>query len=187
MKVLANTLRPGNILDYEGKLWTIVKHQLNQPGKGAAVIQIEMRDIKSGNKTNVRFRTQENVDIVRVEDKDYQFLFAEGDHYTFMNVDTYDQITIEKDLIGDPYVYLQEGMNVICGMHENDVLSVRLPVTVIMEITEADAVVKGQTASSSYKPAVLENGVKVLVPPHIEAGTKIVVRTEDNSYVERAK
>ena len=187
MKVNAITVRAGNILDYNGKLWVVLKSDINQPGKGAAVIQVEMRDIASGNKTNVRFRTQEVVERVRVDEVEYQFLFADGDDFTFMNNETYEQITISKDLIGDSAVYLQDGMIVTVQVHEGNPLGVSLPDQVTMEIVEAEPVVKGQTASSSYKPAVLENGVRILVPPHIGAGTRVVVKTADNSYVERAK
>lgn len=187
MKVNANTLRSGNVIDHEGKLWVVLKNEIQQPGKGASVAQVEMRDIRTGTKTNVRFRTQETVERVRLEQTDYQFLYEDGDGCHFMNNDTYEQITIQKDLIGDPAAYLQEGMVVEVETFENEPLGVRLPDTVIFEIVESEPVVKGQTATTSYKPAILENGVKVMVPPHIESGTRIVIKTEDGSYVERAK
>ena len=187
MKVNANTLRSGNVIEYEGKLWIVVKNELLSPGKGAAVAQVEMRDVRSGNKNNVRFRTQEQVERVRLEQADYQFLFADGDDYTFMHTENYEQINVKKDIIGSPAAFLQEGMIVEIEMFEVEPLSVRLPDTVIMEIVEAEPVVKGQTATTSYKPAILTNGVKVMVPPFVESGTKIVVRTEDSSHVERAK
>jgi len=187
MKVNAITIRPGNILDYNDKLWSVLKIDIMQPGKGASVIQVEMRDIASGNKTNVRFRTQETVERVRVDEEEFQFLFAEGDDYTFMDNKTYEQVVINKDLIGDPAVFLQDGMCVNVQLHDGNPLGVSLPDQITMQISEADAVVKGQTASSSYKPAVLENGVRVMVPPYIEAGTRIVIKTADCSYVERAK
>ncbi len=187
MKVNANTIRPGNILDYEGKLWSVTKIHILQPGKGGAFIQIEMRDIESGNKTNTRFRTQETVEKVRVDSEEFQFLFAEGEQYTFMNNQTFDQIILEKDLIGYPSVFLQDGMKVSILLHEGKALGVELPASAKFEIVEADPVIKGQTVSSSYKPAKLENGEKILVPPHIEAGTRVVVSTSDGSYVEKAK
>jgi elongation factor P len=187
MKVNANTLRKGNVIEYENKLWVIVKNELLSPGKGAAVAQIEMRDVRSGNKNNVRFRTQEQVEQVRLEQFEYQFLYADGDEYHFMNQKTFEQIQVKKEIIGFPAAFLQDGMNCEIEFFETEVLSVSIPDTVVLEITEADAVIKGQTATTSYKPAILENGVKVLVPPFIEAGTKIVVKTEDGSYVERAK
>jgi elongation factor P len=187
MQVDANTIRKGHVMDYNGKLWQVIKSEILTPGKGAAVVQIEMRDVRAGNKTNVRFRTQETVERVQLQDHDMQYLFSADDIYTFMNQENFEQLTVPKDIIGDPVVYLQEGM--ICNVqtYENSALSVELPATVILDIVEADPVVKGQTASSSYKPAKLSNGVRVMVPPFVEAGTRIVVNTSDSSYVERAR
>lgn len=187
MKVTAITLRPGNVIDHNGKLWVVTKYDIMQPGKGASVIQVEMRDLRGGSKDNVRFRTQETVERVRLEQGEYQYLYPEDEIFHFMNNETYEQIAVSGDIIGEPKQFMQEGMVVAIETFEGEPLGVELPATVTMEVTEADPVVKGQTASSSYKPAVLENGTRVLVPPHIEAGTRIVVRTEDASYVERAK
>lgn len=187
MKTNAINLRPGNVIDFNNKLWAVQKYEIMQPGKGASVIQVELRDLRSGNKDNVRFRTQETIERVRLEQDEYQFLFNDSDSYTFMHNETFEQIEVSQDLIGDPAAFLKEGMTVIIETFEGEPLRVELPDTITMEITEADPVVKGQTASSSYKPAVLENDVKIMVPPHIEAGTRVVVRTEDRSYVERAK
>jgi elongation factor P len=188
MKISAIEIRPGNVLDHEGKLWVVLKSQIYQPGKGASVVQVEMRDVRAGTKTNVRFRTQETVERARLDELEFQFLYDEGeDRFAFMNQETFEQISIAGDIIGDQKIYLQEGMTVTVQMFETEALSVTLPMTVVLEITEADPVVKGQTASSSYKPAILENGAKIMVPPHIEAGTKVVVKPEDGSYVERAK
>ncbi len=187
MKVNAITLRPGNVLDHNGKLWVVSKYEIMQPGKGASVIQVEMRDIRTGNKDNVRFRTQETVERVRLEQADCQFLYSDADGHNFMNNESYEQFSISGDIIGEPARFLQEGMVCVVETYEGEPLNVQLPDTVAMEIVEAEPVVKGQTASSSYKPAILENGAKVMVPPHIESGTRIVVKTEDGSYVERAK
>jgi len=187
MKVAANTLRRGMVVEHNNKLWVVMENELRSPGKGAAVAQVLMRDIVGGNKMDIRFGTQDMVERARVDEEEYQFLFSDGSQYTFMNVQTYDQIIVEKDTIGEPAVFLKEGMVCIAQIYEGKALSVTLPDTVTMEIVESDPVVKGQTASSSYKPAVLENGARVLVPPHIESGTRIVVRTADSSYVERAK
>ncbi len=187
MKVSANTVRKGNVIEYEGKLWLIVKNELLSPGKGAAVAQIEMRDVRTGIKNNVRFRTQETLEKVTLEQDDFQYLYPEGEGFVFMNVKTYDQVTISKDIVGTPAAFLQEGMVVEIETHEGTPLSVTLPDSIIATVVEADAVTKGQTATTSYKPAILDNGVKVLVPPFISAGTRIVVRTEDGTYVERAK
>jgi len=188
MKINGNAIRPGMVIEHQGRLWRAVKIQHTQPGKGGAYLQVELKDLQSGTKLNERFRSSETVERARLEQKDYQFLFADGDTYTFMDTDTYDQIALNGDMIGeDQIVYLQDGMMVTIESYEDSPIGVQLPATVTLAIAEADAVVKGQTASSSYKPAVLENGVKTLVPPHIEAGTKIVVNTDDGSYVERAK
>lgn len=187
MKMNAIDLRTGNILDHDGKLYVVISTQASQPGKGGSVIQVEMRNVHNGNKDNVRFRTQESVERVILDQSDYQFLFADGDDLTFMNNETFEQINVSKELIGDTAIYLQDGMIVTIETHEGEPLNIELPATVVMEIIEAEPVVKGQTASSSYKPAKLENEAKIMVPPHIETGTRVVVKTEDGSYVERAK
>ena len=135
----------------------------------------------------MRYRTQETVERVRLDQTDYQYLFAEGDECTFMNLETYEQITVNKEVIGDPAVFLQDGMTVIIETFEGEPLGVQLPDSVTLEVVEAEPVIKGQTATTSYKPAIMDNGARVMVPPHIDVGTKIVVRTEDGSYVERAK
>lgn len=189
MKVTAITLRPGHVVDMNNKLWVVTKYDIMQPGKGASVIQVEMRDIRTGNKDNVRFRTQETVERVRLDQSDYQYLFNDGaDTYTFMNVESYEQIEVKKDIIGDQKAaFLQDGMTVVIETFEGEPLGVELPDSVIVTVLEAEPVVKGQTASSSYKPAIVDGGIKVMVPPFIETGTRIVVKTEDASYVERAK
>ena len=187
MKVNAITLRYGHVLEYEGKLWVVVKAEINQPGKGAAVMQIEMRDIRSGTKTNVRFRTQETLERVRLEQSECTFLYPEGDDYHFMNIETFEQMTVKGDVIGEQAKFLQDGMKVEIESFEGEALNVSLPDQVTFTIVEADPVVKGQTASSSYKPAILDNGARVMVPPFIESGTRVVIKTEDGSYVERAK
>lgn len=187
MKINGNAIRPGYVVEHNGRLWVAVKIQHTQPGKGGAYLQVELKDIRTGSKLNERFRSSETVERVRLDEKDFQYLFNSGDDYTFMDSITFEQITIHKDLIGDPVIYLQEGMTVTLSSHEGEIISVNLPDTVIMNIIEADPVVKGQTASSSYKPAVLENGERIMVPPHIESGTRVVVNTADGTYVERAK
>ena len=187
MKVDANTVRKGHVLEYNNKLWVVLKSEIMIPGKGAAVVQIEMRDVRSGTKTNERFRTQETVERVQLMDHEMQFLFSSGDEYTFMDQESFEQYIVTGDIIGDQKVFLQE--NMICNVqtYEGSPLSVELPQTVTLELIEADPVVKGQTASSSYKPAKLSNGVRIMVPPFIEAGIRVVVNTTDGSYVERAK
>ena len=183
----AITLRSGNVIKHNGRLYVVVKNDIIQPGKGNSVSQVEMRDIRTGSKDHVRFRTQESVERIRLDQEDHQFLFADGDELTFMHTENYEQIIIPRETIGESAAFLQEGMIVEVESHEGEALGVKLPDTVIMEIVEAEPVIKGQTATTSFKPAILENGVKVMVPPHIESGIKIVVRTEDSTYVERAK
>lgn len=187
MKISGNAVRVGNVLDYQGKLWVVTKTQHVQPGKGGAYMQVEMKAILEGTKTNERFRSAETVERVYLEELPYQFLYEEGDQVVFMDQATYEQVTISKDTIGDACVFLQEGMVVNLSQYEGRLISVHLPETVTLRVAEADPVVKGQTASSSYKPAVLENGLKIMVPPHIGADMRVVVNTSDGTYVERAK
>lgn len=187
MKVNANTMRPGHVMEHNGKLWVVQKIQIVQPGKGGAFIQIEMKEIRSGTKTIERFRTQETVERARLDEHEMQFLFAEGENYTFMDNASFEQISITGDIIGEPARFLQDGMVCTVQMFEGSPMGVELPATVTLQIIEADPVVKGQTASSSYKPAKLENGVRILVPPHIESGTRVVVDTTEGTYLERAK
>lgn len=187
MKINGNAVRIGNVVEHQGRLWVVMKTQAVKPGKGGAFNQVEMKDIRVGTKLNERFRADEQVERVRLEQSKATFLFADDDFLTFMDSESFEQIPIKREMIGDQALFLQDGMEVQIESYEEEPLSVTLPETVVMTIVEADAVVKGQTASSSYKPAVLENGVRVLVPPHIEAGTRIVVKPEDLTYVERAK
>ena len=187
MKINAVEIRPGNILEYEGGLWRAVKIQHTQPGKGGAYMQVELKNLIDGRKTNIRFRSAESVEKVRLDTKDFQFLFADGDALTFMDKETYDQVTLDRGILGDAAAFLQDGMDVVMELWEERPISVQLPDTIEALIVEADAVVKGQTASSSYKPAVLENGVRVMVPPHIGAGTRIVVDVYEQTYVKRAE
>ena len=187
MKESAINLRKGNVIEYEGKLCSVLKNDLHQPGKGASVAQVELRDIRSGNKINVRFRTQETVERVRLEQNDYQYLFNDGEDYTFMHQENFEQILVKQDIIGDQSQFLQEGMVVEIETFEHEPLNVTLPTHITVEIVEAEPVVKGQTATTSYKPAVTDGGVKVMVPPYIDVGTRVVIKPEDGTFVERAK
>lgn len=188
MKISGNAIRPGMVIEHQGRLWRAVKIQHTQPGKGGAYLQVELKDIRDGTKLNERFRSSENVERVRLDQRRYQFLYAEGDSYTFMDTETYDQVTLSAEMIGEDQIpFLQEGMTVTIEFHEDTPIGFQLPDTVVLTVVDADAVVKGQTAASSYKPAVLDNGMRVMVPPHIEVGTRIVVSTADRTYVERAK
>ena len=186
-KVIASSLRKGNVLDVDGKLYVVLTAQNIHPGKGTPVTQIDMRRISDGTKVSERYRTTEQVEKATVEDRDHQFLYEDGEGYHFMNPETFDQVTMSKDDIGDQAAFLKEGMTVSLKLHESLAIAIELPQRVIFEVVETEPVVKGQTASSSYKPAKLDNGVRTMVPPHISAGTRIVVMTEDGSYVERAK
>ena len=186
MKISGVDIRPGNILEYEGGIWKVAKIQHTQPGKGGAYMQVEMKNLQDGRKTNVRFRSADTIERVRLDTKDFQYLYADGDMLVFMDQDTYEQIQLPADLIGDAAAFLEDGMEVTLEMWEEKPISVALPEQVEATIVEADAVVKGQTASSSYKPAVLENGVRVMVPPHIESGTRIVVDVYERAYVSKA-
>ena len=186
MKINAVEIRPGNIIEYEGGIWRAVKTQHTQPGKGGAYMQVELKNLIDGRKNNVRFRSAESVERVRLDTVDFQFLFRDGDTLTFMDKENYEQITLDADILGDAAAFLQDGMDVVMELYDEKPISVQLPNQVEATIVEADAVVKGQTASSSYKPAVLDNGVRVMVPPHIGAGTRIVVDVYEQTYVRRA-
>lgn len=187
MKINGNEIRPGYVIQHDGSLWIAVKTQAVKPGKGPAYAQVELKNLVDGRKLNERFRSSETVERVRLEQKDYTFLYEEGDSLVFMDDETYDQTSIAKDFLGDRAAFLQDGMKVVVESYEETALGVKLPDTVVLEVTETEAVVKGQTAASSYKPAILSNGVRVMVPPFITTGEKIVVDTNEVTYVERAK
>ncbi|WEX77653.1 elongation factor P [Sinorhizobium numidicum] len=187
VKVIASSVRKGNVLDVDGKLYVVLTAQNFHPGKGTPVTQVDMRRISDGVKVSERYRTTEQVERAFVEDREHTFLYEDAEGFHFMNPETYDQLVMSAEDIGDLKAYLQEGMAVMLSIHEGIAIAIDLPRHVILEITETEPVVKGQTASSSYKPAVLSNGVRTLVPPHIQAGTRVVIATEDGSYVERAK
>ncbi|MGQ0559737.1 MAG: elongation factor P [Sphingosinicella sp.] len=187
MKISGVDIRPGNIIEYEGGIWRAVKIQHTQPGKGGAYMQVELKNLIDGRKNNVRFRSAETVERVRLDTKEFQYLYADGNDLVFMDKDSYEQVHLRRDLIGEPAAFLQDGMDVQMELYNERPISVQLPDQVEAMIVEADAVVKGQTASSSYKPAMLDNGVKVMVPPHISSGTRIVVDVYSQEYVRRAE
>ncbi|MET3795015.1 elongation factor P [Aquamicrobium terrae] len=187
MKVIASSLRKGNVVEKDGKLYVILSAENIHPGKGTPVTQLDMRRISDGVKVSERYRTTEQVERAHVEDREHTFLYADGEGFHFMNPESYDQIAVSEDVVGDSAPYLQEGMSVTLSVHEGVGIALELPQRAIYEVVETEPTTKGQTASSSYKPAVLSNGVKTTVPPHIAVGTRIVVMTADGSYVERAK
>jgi len=187
MKQQANLIRAGQVIEHDGRRWTVLKQQIITPGKGGAFIQVEMRDLKTGNKTNERWRTADTVERLMTDNRDYNYSYTDGDNMVLMDPETFDQTIVPVDLLGEAKPFLQDNMVITLDLVEGDAVGAHLPPTVVLEVVEADPVVKGQTATSSYKPARLSNGVKTLVPPFVEAGEKIVVRTEDGSYMERAK
>ncbi len=187
MKVNGNTIKPGNVIEHKNELWVVTKTNHVKPGKGGAFAQIELRSLKNGSKLNERFRSSENVEKVILEETPHIFLYRENDNLIFMNNQTFEQITVNIDMIGEQAAFLQDGMSVIINLHNERPVSVIMPDNCIEEIIEADVVIKGQTVSSSFKPAILKNGIKIMVPGHIEVGTKIVVRPSDYTYVEKAK
>jgi len=187
MKIIGSGVRQGNIIEYDGKIWRVVKHNVVSPGKGSAFNQVEMRDARTGTKTNIKLRADETVEQLRADQKEMQYLFHEGDIYTFMDQESFEQVQVNKELIGDAADFLTDNMVCSVDLIENEIVGITLPQSTVCTVVEADAVVKGQTASSSYKPALLDNGVKIMVPPFIAAGTRIVVNIAERAYMERAK
>jgi elongation factor P len=187
LKVIASSLRKGNIVEKDGHLYVILTAENIHPGKGTPVTQLDMRRISDGVKVSERYRTTEQVERAFVEDKDYNYLYEDGDGFNFMNNETFEQISVSKDVVGDRSAFLQENMKCVLSVYEGNAVAIELPARIVLEIVETEPTVKGQTASSSYKPAKLSNGVRTMVPPHIAAGTRVVIMTEDGSYVERAK
>jgi elongation factor P len=187
VRVIASSIRKGNVIDVDGKLYVVLSAENIHPGKGTPVSQIEMRRISDGVKVSERYKTTDQVERATLEDRDFNFLYEDGDGFHFMNNETYDQILVPKAIVGSSAPYLQENMTVKLSMHDVNPVAINLPQRVTLEVVDTEPVTKGQTASSSYKPAILSNGVRTGVPPHIGVGTRIVVMTEDGSYVERAK
>jgi elongation factor P len=187
VKVIASSVRKGNILEHEGQLYTVLTAESFFPGKGTPTTQVEMRRLSDGVKTVQRYKTTEQVERAFVEDHDYSYLYQDGENFVFMNPESYEQVTVSGDVVGDYAPYLQEGMVVTLSIFDGNPVSIELPQKMVLEVTETEPTMKGQTASSSYKPAILSNGVRSMVPAHIVPGTRIVVMTADGSYVERAK
>jgi elongation factor P len=187
VKVIASSLRKGNIVEIDGKLGVIVATENIHPGKGTPVTQMDVKRISDGVKLSLRFKTTEQVERAFVEDRKHQYMYQDGEGFHFMNMETYDQIALPADIIGDQAAYLQPEMEVTISMHESVPVAIELPPKAVLEVVETEPTIKSQTAASSYKPAVLSNGVRTMVPPFVTTGTKIVVQTADGSYVERAK
>ena len=187
MKVIASSVRKGNILEVDGQLYAVLTATSFHPGKGTPTTQIDMRRISDGVKTSHRYKTTEQVERAHVEDREFQYLYNDGDGWHFMNTENYDQVQVAEDVVGDSAPYLIPEMKVMLSVFENKVVAIQLPQRATFEVVDTEPATKGQTASSSYKPAVLSNGVRTSVPPFIGVGVRIVVQTEDGSYVERAK
>ncbi len=186
MKINGNEIRPGNVIQHNGSLWAVAKLQHVKPGKGGAFAQVELKNLLNGSKLNERFRSSETVERVRLEQNDYQFLYEADGMLVFMNTDSYEQIELQSDFVGERAAFLQDGMMVVVESHEGRPIGVRLPDQVTLQVSETEPVVKGQTAASSNKPAMLKNGVRIMVPPFVEVGDKIVVDTNEVTYIKRA-
>ncbi|HXH64868.1 MAG TPA: elongation factor P [Mariprofundaceae bacterium] len=186
MQINATAIRAGNILEVDGALWRVSKSMHVTPGKGVACMQVEMRNVESGTKTNKRFNSTERVERVTLSQRPMQYLYEDGDLFHFMDTESYEQITLGRDMVEEALPYLLPEMQVEVEFHEDRPLNVRLPQTVVLTVVECDAAMKGQTATSSYKPGKLETGASIMVPPYLEAGTRIKVNTETGEYVERA-
>ena len=186
-KITGNEISPGTLINHDGGLWIAVKTQKVKPGKGGAYNQVELKNVTSGTKLNQRFRSDEAVDEAYLDKKDFQYLYTSGDMLTFMDMESYEQIELAADFVGDQAQFLQDGMKTLVQLYEDKPIGIKLPVQVTLTVTEADPVMKGGTAAPSFKSAVLENGMKIQVPPFVGAGEKIIVATEDGSYVRRAE
>jgi elongation factor P len=187
LRVIASSIRKGNVIEQDGKLYVVLNAENIHPGKGTPVSQIEMRRISDGVKVSERYKTTDQVEKATIEERNFNYLYEDGDGFHFMNAETYDQVQVPKDVVGSSAAYLQENMTVKLSLHDMNPVSIQLPQRVTLEVVDTEPVTKGQTASSSYKPAILSNGVRTTVPPHIAVGTRVVVLTEDGSYSERAK
>ncbi|MDA7982993.1 MAG: elongation factor P [Alphaproteobacteria bacterium] len=187
MRIQGNAVKPGNILLHQNKLWRVVKIQHVKPGKGGAFNQVELKNIPDGTKLNERFRSDDLIEKVRLDEQKYQYLYTADDLLTLMHSENFEQITVSAGLLGDARKFLAEMMELTVESYEGKPIAVSLPESVTLAVSETEPVVKGQTATSSYKPALLENGVRTMVPPHIEAGQRIVVNTQNGEYMERAR
>ncbi len=186
MKMNGNQITPGNVIEHKGGLWVAVKTQAVKPGKGGAFNQVELKNLIDGTKLNERFRADETVERIRLDQKDFQFLYAQGEQLVFMDTDTYEQLELAEEFVGERAAFLQDGMTVTVELYNERPIGITLPQYVTLEVIEADPVVKGQTAASSYKPAKMENGMRVMVPPFVTTGERIVVDTNEITYIRRA-
>jgi elongation factor P len=186
-KINGNEIRPGMVIEYDNSLWAAVKTAAVKPGKGPAYNQVELKNLIDGRKLNNRFGSDERVERARLEQKDFQFLYRQGESLVFMDTDNYEQLELPEEFVGERAAFLQDGMQVTLEMHEERPIGIKLPDQVVLTVTEADPVVRGQTAASSYKPARLDNGLRVMVPPFITTGERVVVDTNEVTYIRRAE
>jgi len=187
MKINGNAIKPGNIIEHQNMQWRVIKCMAVKPGKGGAFNQVELKNLKTGSKLNERFRANEVVERLSIDTRPYQYLFSTDDMMTFMDIETYEQIELPLSIIGEQKAFLQDGMQVILEIVDAKPIGIDLPEQVVQQVIETESVVKGQTASSSYKPAILDNGLRIMVPPHITAGTHVVVATIDCTYIGKEK
>lgn len=187
VSVIASSIRKGNVVEKDSKLYVVIRAENIHPGKGTPVTHLEMRRISDGVKINERYKTTDAVEKAFIDEGTYTYLYDDGESFVFMEPNTFEQVHVPKDVLGDAAAYLTESMQVTMAQYNGVPISVELPPRVVLEVVETEPVVRGQTASSSFKPAVLSNGVRTMVPPHITAGTRVVVQTEDGAYLERAK
>ncbi|MBJ7484706.1 elongation factor P [Brevundimonas sp.] len=187
-KINGNTIKPGMVLQHNNGLWVVTKASHVKPGKGGAFANVEAKNLETGNKLNERFRSEDKVERVTLEQKDFSFLYEQGDALVFMDDATYEQIELQKDWVGEDSIpYLQDGMKVVIEMHDDRPIGLNLPDQVTVTVSETEPTVKGQTASSSYKPAIADNGVRIMIPPYMSAGERIIVDTTTGEYVRRAE
>jgi len=187
VSVIASNVRKGNVIEKDGKLYVVLTAENIHPGKGTPVTQLEMRRISDGVKINERYKTTDTLEKAFIDERTHTYLYHDGDHYIFMDPETFDQVSVSDSIIGDAAPFLVENMEVRLSLFNGTPIAIELPARVTLEVTETEPVVKGQTASGSFKPATLSNGVRTMVPTHITTGTRVVVLTADGSYVERAK
>ena len=187
MKVNGNAVKPGMIVEHKGELWSVTKSQSVKPGKGGAFNQVEMKNIKTNSKLNERFRSSEEVERVRVDEETYQYLYQQDEKLILMNTTSFEQIELDKEFVGEKLALLSENDEVILEIYNEKPIGIQLPKTLSLIVKDTEAVVKGQTAASSNKPAVLENGLRIMVPPFIEQGEKVIINTEDLSYLKRVE
>jgi elongation factor P len=186
-KISGSDIRPGMVIEFEGSLWAAVKTGAVKPGKGPAYNQVELKNLIDGRKLNHRFGGSDRVEETEVVRRQFQYLYRQDEQLVFMDTASYDQIELPAEFVGDRTAFLQDGMTVQVQLHQDRPIGIKLPDTVVLEVVEADATIKGQTAASSYKNATLENGLRILVPPFISAGEKVIVNTDEVAYVKRAE